>query len=562
MKRRVVEVTEIVHGKRLGARSEQQDMIAQHRGDGWDLVVVCDGMGGHNGGATAAKMCCDIVVDRVASGMPSAVAGNRWKTNWLMDVAGLLQNAIDRADSLIRTASYQLDGCAGMGTTIVAAIVTDTGLAVIAHVGDSRAYRVWSPKPTRCKVASMADAVREARRAVDATRAEMRGRVVMGTTAKRIGAIGPLHEAAVLDLDRGFTPWRLSLGAVKPGEASPLEGGLKVVVEAKLAETFGWGRADVYCDTPHEERFFVEDGETKKVVSRLTEDHTLEAEQKRRNASCAFPNVVTRSVGQGGALADITVCQLGEGDVLVLSSDGLNGAVNRLFGAVMERDSLDQRLMAHIGSIVWAQPESGGMAMSDEQGVNPPLVDQLIKLLDSAEMRENADNIAVALIRWGHRRRTDMTAGLEVGTAVEWTRGDRSYTGRVVLVEPTPGELHEFKVSRRLIPSEFGFSPGGKYKGEGMLVIESTDDRDRPVFYSRCGKAVQPLGLDAFQSSVMVGDTVYNLCGAKLRVVFASDGGLVLEEVERGRRDRAGYPRTGVFRSAKEGLARAKRLHA
>lgn len=552
MKRRVVEVTEIVHGKRIGSRREQQDMIAQHRGDGWDLVVVCDGMGGHNGGDTAAKMCCDIVVDRVASEMPPATAVNRWATSWVMSVAGLLQNAIDRADGMIRTASYQLADCSGMGTTIVAAIVTDTGLAVIAHVGDSRAHRVWLPKPTRCKVGSMADVVRETRRTVDATRAGMRGQLVMGAITKRVGAIQPLQDAAVFDLERGFTPWRLSLGTIKPGEVSPLEGGLKVVIDAKFAEAFGWGRADVYCDIPHEERFIVEDGETKKVVSRLTEDHTLEAEQKRRNASCAFANVVTRSVGHGKAQADVTVCQLGDGDVLVLSSDGLNGAVNRMLGAVEEKgDSLDQRLMAHIGGIVWAG-----------EGDDPPLVDQLIKLLDSAELHPQADNIAVALIRWGHRRRTAMTAGLDVGTAVEWTRGDRSYTGRVVLVEPTPGELHEFKTSRRLIPSEFGFSPGGQYKGEGMLVIESTDDRDRPVFYSRCGKSVQPFGLDAFQRSVMVGDTVYNLCGAKLRLVFASESGLVLEEDEPGRRYRAGYSRTAAFRSAEEGLARAKRLHA
>ncbi len=102
------------------------------------LVIVADGMGGHNGGEVASKMVTDIVRDYlVAQGARDALA--------CLDEASsrqtLLREAIALANNQIRALSQSQHQLLGMGTTIVLGLFRHDQLT-IAHVGDSRAYRL------------------------------------------------------------------------------------------------------------------------------------------------------------------------------------------------------------------------------------------------------------------------------------------------------------------------------------------------------------------------------------------------------------------------------------
>jgi protein phosphatase len=91
------------------------------------LFVVADGMGGHNAGEVASGLAVEAVgrVVRTATGKTPT----------------LLEQAVRQANDDIFTAAGKRSGCAGMGTTVVAALVTAGGIA-ITSVGDSRVYRL------------------------------------------------------------------------------------------------------------------------------------------------------------------------------------------------------------------------------------------------------------------------------------------------------------------------------------------------------------------------------------------------------------------------------------
>ncbi len=94
------------------------------------LLIVADGMGGHVVGEVAAKVALETVKNRVGS--------------LRLEAGAPLDEIVRRA---LRDANKQVydrairDGLHGMGTTLTMALVED-GLAVVGHVGDSRAYHV------------------------------------------------------------------------------------------------------------------------------------------------------------------------------------------------------------------------------------------------------------------------------------------------------------------------------------------------------------------------------------------------------------------------------------
>ena len=94
------------------------------------LFVVADGMGGHSHGEVAARIAVDSIRESIAE---SASTGT--------DLGPALEHAVHTAhsqvlDAIIKDASLQ-----GMGTTVVGMYVNGQ-TAALAHVGDSRAYRV------------------------------------------------------------------------------------------------------------------------------------------------------------------------------------------------------------------------------------------------------------------------------------------------------------------------------------------------------------------------------------------------------------------------------------
>lgn len=113
-------------------RESNQDMyhIEQLSENTW-LAIVCDGMGGTNGGNIASEMATNIISEKVKQSYKSEMDVN--------SIRNILISAVTSANSEIHLRSLEEKEYFGMGTTVVAAIVSEN-LAQIVHVGDSRAY--------------------------------------------------------------------------------------------------------------------------------------------------------------------------------------------------------------------------------------------------------------------------------------------------------------------------------------------------------------------------------------------------------------------------------------
>ena len=100
--------------------------------DGTIWSCVCDGMGGAVGGNIASR----VVVDSFAESVGSLSGEYSAET-----VKNFLIAAVNRANALVCQRIEEDPSLAGMGTTVVACVVK-SGFAHIAHVGDSRAYKL------------------------------------------------------------------------------------------------------------------------------------------------------------------------------------------------------------------------------------------------------------------------------------------------------------------------------------------------------------------------------------------------------------------------------------
>lgn len=112
-------------------RNTNQDSFAAGEFSDAAWAVVCDGMGGANGGNVASG----IAVKTISECILNAYHPNM-KTN---TVSAMLESAITAANLNIYDEALENTELAGMGTTVVAAVFLGDH-AVIAHAGDSRAY--------------------------------------------------------------------------------------------------------------------------------------------------------------------------------------------------------------------------------------------------------------------------------------------------------------------------------------------------------------------------------------------------------------------------------------
>jgi protein phosphatase len=117
------------------ARTENQDSFGVFPDRGEDVIpakgqlfVVADGMGGHQGGREASR----LAVQRISEAYERSNAA---------DVPESLVAAMQVANEEIHNASLANAALSGMGTTCVVLLVKDRRV-YIAHVGDSRVYRV------------------------------------------------------------------------------------------------------------------------------------------------------------------------------------------------------------------------------------------------------------------------------------------------------------------------------------------------------------------------------------------------------------------------------------
>lgn len=110
------------------------------------LVVLADGMGGYQAGEVASQLAVDVVRDDSSHVDISEVDLGRIDPDTGISVAmRQLRGAIEKANNRICSVARGREELNGMGTTIVAARFYD-GRVGIAHVGDSRCYRMREHK--------------------------------------------------------------------------------------------------------------------------------------------------------------------------------------------------------------------------------------------------------------------------------------------------------------------------------------------------------------------------------------------------------------------------------
>ncbi len=116
-------------------RSENQDCVRLilNTLPSYGVLALCDGMGGANAGSVAS----DIALGAFTAEITENLAARKSKA----DIQELIVSAAEKANRLVYEKGCSDASCAGMGTTLVAAVVKGKTCCV-ANIGDSRAYLI------------------------------------------------------------------------------------------------------------------------------------------------------------------------------------------------------------------------------------------------------------------------------------------------------------------------------------------------------------------------------------------------------------------------------------
>jgi len=120
-------------------RENNEDSVHLWPGEQFVLAVVADGMGGAAAGEEASRMA----IEAIQAGMSLRTRDNLDQINGLSvdDISERLRTSIQQANLSIMQRALDEPDMRGMGTTVTLAFVRGTE-AIIAHVGDSRAYQI------------------------------------------------------------------------------------------------------------------------------------------------------------------------------------------------------------------------------------------------------------------------------------------------------------------------------------------------------------------------------------------------------------------------------------
>ena len=124
---------------RGAVRSENQDSFRFELQPGGEVLtaVLCDGMGGAQAGSVASAMGADTFMSHAANSVD--ISSNA------SDMRAILTEAVNYANVKVYDKSFADFSCMGMGTTLVAVLISGKR-AMVANVGDSRAYFVTKSK--------------------------------------------------------------------------------------------------------------------------------------------------------------------------------------------------------------------------------------------------------------------------------------------------------------------------------------------------------------------------------------------------------------------------------
>lgn len=125
--------------RRKGSANQDSIYVAEgarsHQGapQAFSLVIVADGMGGHQFGQEASSTAAQVISDEI---VPTLMNGEALTEDGLLD---LLRRAVEQANETLHYRNMRQR--ADMGTTLTAALITGD-VAHIANVGDSRTYHL------------------------------------------------------------------------------------------------------------------------------------------------------------------------------------------------------------------------------------------------------------------------------------------------------------------------------------------------------------------------------------------------------------------------------------
>ena len=114
-------------------KSNQDDVNFKLLSDNMAWAVVCDGMGGANGGDIASKEAVSCITEVLSEQLNENITQE--------SIEKIFESSVKKANSSIYEMSQSKKELSGMGTTVVLALIYNDFLH-IAHVGDSRAYIV------------------------------------------------------------------------------------------------------------------------------------------------------------------------------------------------------------------------------------------------------------------------------------------------------------------------------------------------------------------------------------------------------------------------------------
>jgi len=125
-------------------RRENQDSFATEQlYDNAVLCLVCDGMGGANGGQTASGLASSTFVKQVKKKLADFESKSQLRFGGEdSEIEKILKKAVTAANSEVYKKANKNKELSGMGTTLVSALIIDNCM-YITNVGDSRLYLVY-----------------------------------------------------------------------------------------------------------------------------------------------------------------------------------------------------------------------------------------------------------------------------------------------------------------------------------------------------------------------------------------------------------------------------------
>ena len=105
------------------------------------VVILADGMGGYKAGEVASAIAVTTTYKKILEGLAKPIQQPTASDAQLSPEAIAVKNAVIYVNSEIYKAAQTDPQCQGMGTTLVV-VLFHNNIATIAHVGDSRLYRI------------------------------------------------------------------------------------------------------------------------------------------------------------------------------------------------------------------------------------------------------------------------------------------------------------------------------------------------------------------------------------------------------------------------------------